>query len=253
MASSPVREFLGGLGHLGAGLRMWLTAPRLMLLGAVPAVIVAALLAAGLVALGFSVQGIVGWGTPFADGWDATWRDGVRGLLAIAVMLGGVVLGIVVFTALTLTVGAPFYDRIRREVDVIAGSAPIEPERGIWQELARGIVDGARTLAPAIVAGALILPLGLIPVVGQAAAAVLSAVVGAWFVAVELTGSAADARGLTLTQRRRMLRARRPRTMGFGLGVYLLFLVPFGPVFAMPAAVAGATLLVREVRGESRA
>jgi CysZ protein len=38
----------------------------------------------------------------------------------------------------------------------------------------------------------------------------------------------------------------------FGAVTYLLFLVPFAAVVAMPAAVAGATLLAREVLGDER-
>ena len=250
MVRRAVREFLAGLGHLGEGLRLWITAPKLMFIGAVPAVIVAIALGAVLVWLGFSVQGVVGWGTPYAEGWDPPWRDAFRGLLAVTIMLGGIVLGVVCFTVLTLMVGAPFYDRIRLEVDRRAGAPPTPPQRGAWHEFWRMLRDGVRTVLPAILVGALLLPLGFVPVIGQAAVAVLSAVFGGWFVAVELTGSAGDARGLTLTQRRRILRARLPRTLGLGLGVYLLFLLPFGPVFAMPAAVAGATLLLRAVRDE---
>ena len=35
-----VRRFLSGVGLLGSGLRLWITDPRLMLTGAVPALIV---------------------------------------------------------------------------------------------------------------------------------------------------------------------------------------------------------------------
>ncbi len=44
-----------------------------------------------------------------------------------------------------------------------------------------------------------------------------------------------------------MLRARRPLTLGYGVASYLLFLIPGFTVFAMPAAVAGAIRLSREV------
>jgi len=245
------REVLAGMRHLGAGMRLWLVRPRLMLLGAIPAVIVAILLAAALVALGFNVQGIATWGTPFADGWDVGWSTALRGVLAAALFLGGLVFSIAAFTAITLMVGAPFYDRIRLEVDRMHGEPDAPAPVPVWREFLRGIANGIRTLLPAMFFGIAMVPLGFIPIVGQVLVAVLSAIFGGWFVAVELTGSAADARGVSLRDRRRMLRARIPRTLGLGVSTYLLFLVPLGPVFAMPAAVAGATLMVRSLRDEA--
>lgn len=245
------RELRAGMGHLGTGMKLWLTRPKLMLFGAIPAVIVAIVLGAALVALGFNVQGIATWGTPFADGWDPAWRTPFRGLLAGALFLGGLVFSITAFTAITLMVGAPFYDRIRLEVDRMHGEPEAPAPIGLAREILRGIANGIRTLLPAMFFGAAMIPLGFIPIVGQVLVVVLSAVFGGWFITVELTGSAADARGVSLRDRRRMLRARMPRTLGLGVSTYLLFLVPLGPVFAMPAAVAGATLMVRAMRGEA--
>jgi CysZ protein len=74
---------------------------------------------------------------------------------------------------------------------------------------------------------------------------VLGALFGGWFLALELTGFAFDARGLSLGEQRRMLRRSRSTTLGFGVVTYLLFLIPLVAVIAMPAAVAGATMLAR--------
>jgi CysZ protein len=69
--------------------------------------------------------------------------------------------------------------------------------------------------------------------------------VSGWFLALELTGYAFDARGLSLRDRRRTLARRRARTLGFGMTVAVLFLVPVLSVLVMPAAVSGATVLAR--------
>jgi CysZ protein len=39
--------------------------------------------------------------------------------------------------------------------------------------------------------------------------------------------------------------------LGFGVSVFVCFLVPLGAVLVMPAAVAGATLLTRHAYGLS--
>ena len=100
---------------------------------------------------------------------------------------------------------------------------------------------------PTLLLGVLVFAIGFIPLVGGVIAVVLGAFIGGWFLAVETTGLAFDARGFSQRERRRMLRSRRALTLGFGVASYLLFLVPGLTVFAMPAAIAGATRLTREV------
>ena len=95
--------------------------------------------------------------------------------------------------------------------------------------------------------GVLLFVGGFVPVVGQTVVPVVGALVGGWFLAVELTGYAFDARGRSLAERRRGLAVNRARTLGLGTATYLLFFVPLGAVLVMPAAVAAATLLAREV------
>lgn len=90
---------------------------------------------------------------------------------------------------------------------------------------------------------------GFLPAVGQTVVPVLGALVGGWFLAVELVGVPFTRRGLRLPDRRRALRAHRPAALGFGTAVFCCFLVPGGAVLVMPAAVAGGTLLARRALG----
>lgn len=92
--------------------------------------------------------------------------------------------------------------------------------------------------------------LGFVPVVGQVVGLIVGALVGGRALALELTGFAGDARGLSLAERRRLLGEHRAVSLGFGVAVYLAFLIPGGAVVATPAATAGATLLLRALRGE---
>jgi CysZ protein len=79
---------------------------------------------------------------------------------------------------------------------------------------------------------------------------VLGAAVGGWLLAIELTGAPFQRRGRRLQDRRQVLRAHRPLTLGFGVAVFLSFLIPLGAILLMPAAVAGATLLSRRALGQ---
>jgi CysZ protein len=150
------------------------------------------------------------------------------------------------FTAVTLTLGDPFYERIWRAVETSLGNPPTPPAQGFWRSLVRAVGDGIRLLVPAIGVGILLLAGGFIPLVGPILAAVVGAFVGGWLLCVELTGFAFDARGFSVKERRRALRARRAVAVGFGAACYLLFLVPFVAVVAMPSAVAGAAMLSRD-------
>lgn len=222
---------------------MWITSPRLMLLGALPAFIVGIVYLAGIVLLLVNVEAIAAWLTPFASGWGEPWRTGLRVVAGIAVAVAGILLMAYTFVAVTLLVGDPFYERIWRSVEISLGDAPVEEHRS----LVRSVADALRLVGLALLVALVLLLCGLIPGLGQLLALLLGALFGGWLLALELTGFAFDARGFTLTQRRRMLRARRPRSLGFGVLTYVLFLIPGAAVIVMPAAVAGAAMLSRDI------
>ena len=244
---SAIREFFRGVGMLGKGFGTWRTAPRVMLLGAIPALIVAVVYIAGLTLLLLNLPAITDNLTRFADEWEPVLQGLLRGLFALAFLVVFAFFWVYTYTALTLAVGDPFYERIWRNVEAQLGDAPVEPEIGFWRSFGRAILDFLRLFVPTLLLGVLVFAIGFVPLVGGVIAVVLGAFIGGWFLAVETTGLAFDARGFSQRERRRMLRSRRALTLGFGVASYLLFLVPGLTVFAMPAAVAGATRLTREV------
>lgn len=240
-----MREFLRGVGDLGRGFRLWGSSPRLMLLGAVPAVIVGAVWIGLLVALLTSIDGLAAWLTGFADGWDDGLRAVVRVAAGLAIVLLAVVLGALSFTAVVLTVGDPFYERISRSVEECLGDAPDERDEPVLRGMLRAARDGLALLLVSVVVGLVSFLLGLIPIAGPVIGGFFGAVAGGWCLAVELTGTAFDARGFRLRERREALGRCRARSLGFGVATWALFLIPLGAVVAMPAAVGGATMLAR--------
>ena len=230
------------MAYLGRGLRLWITSPRLMLLGAIPALVVSAVYTTGIVLLVLNLDVIANWATPFAVGWTEPWRNDIRILVSVALVGGVVLFAVFTFAAMTLVAGDPFYERIWRTTEKSFGTDP--PDDGIpWL---RSVLGGLRLFIITALVGILLFAGSLIPVIGQTVVPVLGAFVGGWFLAVELSGFAFESRGVDLASRRRMLAAIRSRTLGFGVLTYLLFLVPFAAIIIMPAAVAGATLLARD-------
>lgn len=241
-----MREFAEGFATLGRGFAFWRRMPAVMALGLIPAAIVAVLALSGLVTLGILLPGATTALTPFVERWEPVWAASVRIAIGAALFGGALLIVAVSFTAVTLVVGEPFYDRIWRAVErAEAGDVPEAPY-GFLRALGDSIRLVARGILAAIVAGAI----GLIPVIGAAAGFVVGVLLAGWLLADELSSRALTARGIVRRERRRMLRARRARTLGFGVATQLCFLLPLGAVVVMPAAVAGSTLLAHDVARE---
>ncbi|MGA8115511.1 MAG: EI24 domain-containing protein [Actinocatenispora sp.] len=245
-----LREFLDGLALLGRGIGMWARSPRLMLLGAVPALISFALLTTAFVLLAMYIHPVVGTLTPFADDWQSGWRTATRVVVGIAVLGAGLLFAVLLYTALTLAIGDPCYEAISRRAEEPYGGVPGEVEVPWWRSLGRSVRDAVRLVLASLVVGILMFAAGFLPVVGQTVVPVIGALIGGWYLALELTGVPFERRGLRLAGRRRVLRRRRPLVLGFGVGTFVLFLIPLGAVIVTPAAVAGAALLSRRVLGE---
>ncbi|HWK78447.1 MULTISPECIES: EI24 domain-containing protein [unclassified Microbacterium] len=236
------REFFAGVGTLLRGFRMWKTHTRLMALGLIPAFIAWAVLLAAIIPLLIWLGPITDWMTPFADGWSEPWQALVRFGLGAVIIVAALALAAAVFTALTLTIGDPFYQRIWRGIERSLGEEPTG-ETGFWSTVGEGI----RLVLMGLLVALLTLLIGFIPVIGGIAATVIGVLLNGRVLARELTGRAFDARGLTGYSRSGMLRAGRARVIGFGVATQLCFLVPFGAIVTMPAAVAGSTLLAHDL------
>ncbi len=237
-----MREFGIGIGMLLKGFRFWSVRPGLMALGLLPAFLAFLLLAAALIPFGLSLGILTDWATPFADGWVTPWREILRVSLGIVMFIAALALAGAVFTALTLTIGDPFYQRIWRGVEREYGTEPTG-ETGFWATVGEGI----RLIALGVLVALLTLAIGFLPLVGGLLASVTGVVLSGRLLARELTGRAFDARGLSASSRSELLSVRRARVLGFGVATQLCFLVPLGAIITMPAAVAGSTMLARSL------
>ena len=244
-------RFLAGVGLFLRGFGLYVRSPGLMLLGVVPALISAALFVTAFATLVYFVDYLAALLTPFADDWSTTWRGLVRVVAGMALLGLGGLLAVVAFTAVTLVIGDPFYEKISERVEERLGGTPGAVDVPFWSSLRRSVVDSLRLVGLSVLFGVPLFAAGFIPVVGQTVVPVLGAAVGGWLLAVELVGAPFYRRGLRLPDRRAALKADRPTTLGFGMAVFVSFLIPLGAVLLMPAAVAGAALLTRRVLGQS--
>ncbi len=215
--------------------------------GMIPALITMAGYLVALVLLSTRADDLASWATPFADGWGSPWQTLLRGALAALFFGGGLLIALISFTAVTLLVGQPFYESLCEKVDETEGGAPPKPDVPLWRELWISARDSLYVLVRVLAFGVLLFACGFIPVVGQTVVPVAGFCVSGFFLTVELAAVALQRRGVPQAERIRLLRARLPLALGFGVPLILLFLVPLLTVLAMPGAVAGATLLARDL------
>ncbi|MDQ1121566.1 EI24 domain-containing protein [Microbacterium trichothecenolyticum] len=242
-----MKEFLAGAALLARGLGQWRRTPGAMALGLIPGAVVGLVLGAALVGWAILLSHVVDDWTPFADGWAPFWADALRAAIGAASFGAALFVVAISFTALTLTVGEPIYDRIWRATERSALGAVPDSEYGFW----RGVGDSVRLVLRGILVAVLAWLVGLIPLVGGALGAIVGVSLTGWLLADELTSRSLSARGLDRKARRAVLRENRARALGFGVTTQLCFLVPLGAVAVMPAAVAGSTLWVHAALGET--
>ncbi|GKQ34239.1 EI24 domain-containing protein [Streptomyces sp. A012304] len=220
--------------------------------GLVPGLITLVLYLAALVSLAVWGGDFVAWATPFADDWSSPWLGLFRGLLTVVLFALALLLAVLTFTAVTLLIGQPFYESLSETVDRDVspdGTAP-ESQLPLWRELWISARDSLRVLGRALCWAVLLFALGFIPFLGQTVVPVIGFFVTGFFLTEELTSVALQRRGVDLRARLALLRSRRTLVWGFGTPLGLAFLVPFVAVFLMPGAVAGATLMARDLLGE---
>ncbi|QFR93384.1 EI24 domain-containing protein [Streptomyces tsukubensis] len=245
-----MRDLGAGFGYLLKGQRWVGRHGKRFGFGLLPGLITLVLYAAALIALALGADDLIDWATPFADGWGSPWATIFRGALTGLLFALGLLLAVVTFTAVTLLIGQPFYDSLSEQVDMdVAGSAP-ESGLSFWRDLWISTRDSLRIVVRAGIWGVLLFALGFLPVVGQTVVPVIGFGVTGFFLAEELTSVALQRRRVQLRERLALLRSRRTLAWGFGVPLGLAFLVPFVAVLLMPGAVAGATLMARDLLGE---
>ncbi|WP_106396999.1 EI24 domain-containing protein [Actinocorallia populi] len=236
-----------GVRYLGRGISWVARRPAQWVFGLIPALLSLVLFAGLLTWLGFQVGDLVRWMTPFADDWASGVRDALRVIAGVAVFGAALFASLLLFTAVTLVIGEPFYEALATRVEDSVGGAPPEPDEPFWRGVGRSVRDALILGAAALAFGVLFFALGFIPVVGQTVVPVVALIVSGYFLTGELTGIAMERRLMSRKERFALLKSRRATTLGFGTATAVLFLIPLGAVLFMPGAVAGATLMARDL------
>lgn len=172
------------------------------------------------------------------------WLSYLRWLLWPLFALGVALIVIYGFTAVANLIAAPFNSLLSEKVEQLYGGKPPAPAswRQILRDLPRTLGSEVRKLLYFLVRAVPLLLLFLIPGLNLAAP-FLWMLFSAWFLAMEYSDYPLGNRGMHFTEQRTFLKRSRLAALGFGAGVTLLTLIPVVNLAAMPAGVAGATLL----------
>jgi CysZ protein len=164
-----VRDFITGVRYFFQGFGLLIRRPRLLLLGMLPAVLTTVVLLGAMIALIANIGHLAALVTPFANGWPSGARQLARLAAEIAMIVTAVVLGIVGFTALTLTIGGPFYERIAERIEDDLGVTVQRFDRPEWQQFLSGARDGIVLTLRSAIWSVPLFAAGFVPVVGQSA------------------------------------------------------------------------------------
>ncbi len=247
-----MRDLGVGFGYLVQGQRWVARNGRQYGFGLLPGLITLALYLGLLVCLVVWGDDLLTWATPFADGWPSPWLGLFRGFLAAVLFALALLLAVLTFTAVTLVVGQPFYEALSERVDRSVSPDGTAAESGLpfWRDVWISARDSIRILVRAGLWGVLLFGLGFLPAVGQTVVPVVGFFVTGFFLVEELTAVAFQRRDVQLRERLALLRSRKLLAWGFGAPLAAAFVVPVVAVFLMPGAVAGATLMARDLLGE---
>ncbi len=199
-----------------------------------------------LIILGLAIWG----GSTLFEGFldrflpEEGWLSYLRWLIWPLFALGVALLVIFGFTAIANLIAAPFNSLLAEKVErLVLGSVP-EPVsfQQVIRDLPRTLGSELRKLGYFLARAIPLLVLFLIPGLNLAAP-FLWALFGAWFLALEYSDYPLGNHGMLFREQRERLGRDRLGALGFGGGVTLLTLIPLVNLAAMPAAVAGATLL----------
>ena len=250
MVRPAVEDLVIGAGLLPRGLSLIARRPRLFLLGAIPPAITSVIFTGLLIALITQLRPLVDWLTPFADDWDRGLATTVEVLVGSAVVAAAVLIMVISFTTLTLALGSPLYDKLSESVEREFGDVP-ELDESVARGVLRALRQALALISVAILGALVLFGSGLLPVIGQTVAPVLSAIFGGWMLGIELVGAPFERRGmLRLSDRRAAMRVRRFRVLGFAVPTFLLLAIPFVGIVVFPVATAGGTILARQLLSE---
>ncbi len=188
------------------------------------------------------LRGFVDWLS--TQGWG--WLGGPLWVLFVVAALAVVYFGFALAGGL---LASPFLGYLSAAVErSLTGAAPPASGISLGREILRTLVNETRKLIYVAILAVPCLLLFLIPVINLVAPFIWAAF-WAWVMVLQSADYPLSNHGLPPSRQRRLLGSRRALSLGFGAATSAAMMVPGLNLLVIPAAVAGATWMVREHLG----
>jgi len=169
-------------------------------------------------------------------------------LLAIVVIAGLAMGGLLIFATLAGVVAGPFNERLSEQLEarLLGTSVPPFVLRQFLHEVARGATHAVRRVTVAILGTVVVIALGFVPGIGTIAALVLGFLFAARASAYDCYDAVLARRGMAYRDKLAYLAEHRSRTFGLGAATAGMLLVPGLNLVALGLGAAGATVAMHD-------
>jgi CysZ protein len=172
------------------------------------------------------------------------WLHWLSAILWLLFIISFFLVFICTFVSFANLLSAPFSSLLAEKVELYLTGTVLE-ERSVLEnikDVPRIIARQLSILGYYVPRALLILILFFVPVM-QAVAAVIWFLFNAWFMTLQYVDFPTDNHRISIRDVRNWLEQRRWLSLGFGVGVLVVSMIPVLNFFVIPAAVAGATKL----------
>jgi len=243
-----LRDVTLGTQALARGLRL-LGKPEIRIYVVIPLAI-NILLFGALIWFGYNqFTQLIEWLMSFLPDWD--WLAVVRWVLWLFFVVLAALTVFFSFTPVANLVAAPFNALMAEKIEEMLTGREVAGGVSFAQMALDAIRSQLGKLVYIMLWAAGLFLVSLIPVVNLIAP-ILWVVFGSWLLSLEYFDYPMGNHDLVFAEEKRLLAERRGIALGFGGGVMIMTSIPVVNFFAMPVAVAGATLLWVEQLQSSR-
>jgi CysZ protein len=183
---------------------------------------------------------------------DAWYWSVLYGFLWVVAVLLTAVLVFFSFTVVGNLLASPFNDLLsERTEEVLSKAANDEPFslRRFIQDALQTVLMEAKKMSVFVVVMVLILPLNLLPGIGNSLYTLLAISLTLFFLCFEYLSFVMVRKRLFFSEQKNYIFARKFLMLGFSCGVMTLLAIPFLQLLCIPLAVIGATRLWCEEEG----
>jgi len=179
---------------------------------------------------------------PSSDSWVFQALGWLMRVIIIMVVL---VLTFFIFPLAGTVIGAPFNDLLSERVERLVQKEHME-SMGFLKGLAgffKSLWEALRLLGFKLLLTFITLPFMLLNFLVPFVGSIPAILVLIYFMAFDFLDLPLARHNFTLKEKRVILRRHRSLTMGFGLAVYFMMMIPLAQLLVLPVASVGATLL----------